>query len=288
MKKLFSTYSKSALIIPWEEERNIQVLEFGHVISVYYDYDGNNIPRPDFAVRKNEESCDYENDQTDDPTQYGPLYNGFYSYTTHEVVESIDDTFGLFGLKDKHGKVVVEEKYWDIGLFSCGLCPVRKVNGNWGCINEKGELVIPHIYWDEPVFNKNGVAYGNNSLIDDKGNEIEDTKYDSYEPVDEGDRYYKLVVFSEKQEKQIAECGVADDVTENIFDTKLREYAARDVPELRIDYSHFNGEPCVIRAAIELLDEYEEIVVKGKGIIVGRTGKSSTIYDYYGTHDGSR
>lgn len=275
MKKIISVNKHSSIIVN-EQEQIIDVRYYNTKERICYDYNGSIVPAPKLKEYEYEDE-----DETDDPTQYSDLHNGFYSYTTHEVEETVDDTFGLFGIKDKHGNVIVEEEYWDVGRYSNGLCPVRAVNGDWGCVNEKGELVLPCIYWDAPVFNKYGVAYGNNTLIDMQGNEIEDTRYNLFEYVDEDDRYYEIVYYDEEQEAQIEKTGCAEGSTMSIYDTKERKYVVRNLPEDVIDCSFFDGDPEVINAAVELIDEYERITFSGNGIIEGYKDNRTDIYDYY-------
>ena len=273
MKKILSVNKHSSIMVN-EQEHIIDVRYYNAKERICYDYDGSIVPAPKLKEYENE-------DEIDDPSQYSDLHNGFYSYTTHEVEETVDDTFGLFGIKDKHGNVIIGEKYWDIGHYSNGLCPVREVNGDWGCVNEKGELVLACIYWDAPVFNKYGVAYGNNTLIDMQGNEIKDTRYNCFEYVHEDERYFTITFLNEEQNAQVDATGTADGVKESIYDTKERQYVIRDIPECRLDCSFFDGEPEVIKAAVDLIDEYERVTVDGKGIIIGNKDEISDVYDYY-------
>lgn len=277
MKKLFSINGHGFVQVR-EEDRIIIVHDYGSKARLYFDYDGNRIPAPAIVC---DDVYDDEDEEPDDPTYYKELDNGFFAYTTHEVEETVDDTFGLFGIKDQNGNILVEEKFWDIGRFTNGMCPVRKVDGDWGCINEKCELVLPHMYEIPPVFNKYGVAYGNDSLIDMQGNELPDTSFGVFEYVNEEQRYFPLVVFTQEQDEQIERTGHAEGITESVYDTKEQNYVIRDIPECRINYSSFDGEPDVIKAAAELIDVYDSIWIEEKGIIIGRKEDESVIYDYY-------
>ena len=277
--KHIMTIRQRGLVDVDEEHHLIHVYDYEKKCWTHFDYDGKRVSAPIANTDHDDEDDDeYE---PDDPTFYGILNDSLYSYTTHEVEETVDETFGLFGIKDREGNIIIEEKFWDIKYFMNGMCPVREVNGNWGCINEKCELVLPCIYEIPPVFNKYGIAYGNDSLIDMQGNELPDTPYGNFEYVDEEERYYTLIVFSDEQSEQISRTGRAENVTENIYDTKKREYVLKDIPEGKLDYAFFDGEPCVIRAAAELMDEYDSVSVEGEGIIIGQKGDQSVIYDYY-------
>ena len=86
---------------------------------------------------------------------------------------------------------------------------------------------------------------------------------------------------SDEQNASIAECGTADDITVDIYDTKNREYVVKGIPECRLDVYMFDGEPEVILAAVKLIDQYECIRLKKNGTIICEKDGLITIYDYY-------
>lgn len=67
----------------------------------------------------------------------------------------------------------------------------------------------------------------------------------------------------------------------DIYDTKLRKYVVRGVPDGKLDAVFFEGEAEVILAAMELLLDYDEIELKSKGTIRAKKDGIVDVYDYY-------
>ncbi len=171
MKKLFEVNGNQSITY-LENYKVFEAHDHDNNQRAFFDIDGNEIDSPKLNGYKYvAHSC------WDDPTCFSPLGNGYYSFTTHPYELDPDGPFGCFGMKDRDGNVIVEEKYWQILESFNGSFPVQEIEGDWGCINEKGELVVPCIYWDPPHFNKYGLAYGNSTLVDMQGNEIAGTEY---------------------------------------------------------------------------------------------------------------
>lgn len=196
------------------------------------------------------------------------IFEGFYLYTTHEVIYGADGSvYGQFGIKYRDGKKLTEEIYYQVGSFSNGLCAVSIEEGKWGCIDTKGNLVIPYHFCEPMFFNRYGVAVGNNTLIDRAGKEIPDTALNSIDNCGEEDRYFVFSLLSEEQSASIDKCGTAPDIKVDIYDTKTRTYVLRGIPEGRLEVYFFDGEPEEILAAAKLLDQYDSIALLGKGRI---------------------
>ncbi|MCQ2449647.1 MAG: WG repeat-containing protein [Clostridia bacterium] len=195
--------------------------------------------------------------EIDDPDFFSEIGEGFYVYTTHEVTYDVDGEYGKFGIKYINGKKLTDEIYYQVGRFCNGLCSVSEEEDHWGCINTKGELVIPYRFGEAMFFNEYGVAVGDFSLIDRQGNEIPDTAINNIDDCGEDSRYFVFSYLNEEQCALIGECGTAPDITVNIYDTKNRKYVIKDVPENRLDVDCFKGEPEVIITAAELLDKYD-------------------------------
>lgn len=109
--------------------------------------------------------------------------------STTEVVEEIDDIFGLFGFKNRAGEFVIEPQYAFAHNFTKGLAAVnlnrtwyktedgkRYYENHFGYINERGKTVIPFAYDGAWPFNKYGVAVveddAGSRMIDMNGNVI--------------------------------------------------------------------------------------------------------------------
>lgn len=275
MKRLFTLDINKSIWVE-KNEKVFRIHDNDSNRLYYLDWSGNEVAPPVFEPY--DYTCELENG---DPTWFKYLGNGFYAYTTHPVDETMDGEFGCFGVKDSKMRIIVEEQYWQIGTFSGGLCPVQEVDGNWGCINEKGDLVLPCVYWDEPVFNIYGLAYGNQTLIDMQGNEIPNTAFNHIEFPLENNRYYKIVLTNEEQRKQIEKTGSAEGITEDIFDTRLREYVIKGIPECVIYWFGYDGEPEPIIEATKLIDKYEKITVDYHGILIGKSENKQDVYDCY-------
>lgn len=272
MKKLFEVEGKKTVLY-LSNYRVFRVDDFETKQRSFFDEDGNEICPPDFRV------YGPENDwPSDDPTFCELLGNGYYSFSSHPIDWDPDGPYGCFGIKDKTGMVIVDEKYWQIrGAFN-GLFPVQEIDGNWGCISENGELVVPCIYEEPPLFNKYGLAYGNHTLVNMQGEEIAGTEFNCIEPYGENDRYIPIILTTAEQDEQISKTGTAEGVVEAIFDTKLRNYAIKGIPEGSIDVEFYDGEPEPIIAASKMLDLYDTLRIVGKGFIIGRKGDHQDVY----------
>ena len=224
---------------------------------------------------------DHEPVKINDPDFLEEIGEGFYIYTTHEVTYDVDGKYGQFGIKHISGEKLTEEIYYQVGTFCNGLCSVSEKDGQWGCINTKGELVIPYKFSEEMAFNEYGVAVGNFTLIDRKGNEIPDTALNSVDDCGEHDRYFTFSYLNEEQLASIDYCGTAPGITVDVYDTKNRNYVIKGVPECRLKVYCFDGEPEVILAAAELLNRYDEVNLYGLGTIVCEKDGYITVFDYY-------
>ncbi len=275
MKKIFKVEGKKTIVY-LEDYRLFEVYDWDHKRKTFLSEEGNEVPRPDFRDYPWEHERCY-----DDPTGYEPLGDGYYMFTTHPVEEDPDGPYGCFGIKDKNGEIVVDEKYWQIRSAFNGLFPVQEIEGDWGCVNERGELVVPCIYWEPPHFNKYGLGYGNHMLVDMQGNEIAGTEFNCIEYYNENDRYIPIILTTEEQDEQISKTGTAEGVKKAIFDTKLREYVIRGIPENSIYVDFYDGEPEVIIAAAQMLNQYDNLRLESDGIIIGTKGNRQVVYDYY-------
>lgn len=277
MKELF-TINKGILIVPNEDEGLFRMYDYNNHNGWYVDSDGNTVPIP-----QNDASTPHDWNAPDDPTCHVIINENYYIYTTHALdwYDPVEGAYGRFGIKDMSGNVVTEEHYWQIGHYSNGLFAVREINGMWGCINEKGEQMLPFRYEDEPIFNKYGLAYGNGFLIDMNGTEIAGTEFNCIESPSEDDRYFDITLMTAEQDALVEETGSAPDITVDIFDTKNREFVVQGIPECRLFHSGYEGEPEVIQAAAGMLDCYDEVLVEGRGILVARNGKTQTVFDFY-------
>ena len=130
-------------------------------------------------------------------------------------------------------------------------------------------------------YNKYGVACSDACLVDSDGNEIPDTKLNCEDSCDVTDRYFTFALLTEDQCISIDRCGTADDVTLDYYDTKTRQYVLRGIPECKLYVFCFDGEPEVILAAAQLIDQYDSIDVRKRGTIVAHKDGCVTVYDYY-------
>ena len=48
-------------------------------------------------------------------------------------------------------------------------------------------------------------------------------------------RYYTIALLSEEQQKSIDRCGRAENILLDIYDTKLRKYVARGIPDGKLE-----------------------------------------------------
>lgn len=210
--------------------------------------------------------------EIDDPDLFDNPVNGFYIYTTHEYYNDPDGVYGCFGIKKANGEKLTEECFCQVGYFSNGLCPVCLEDGKWGCINEKAELIIPYHFFEAPIFNKYGVACGNNSLIDMKGQPLPETELNYFGGIlFEKQRYYEIALWP-------------DDIDEgniNFYDTKMREYIAKGIPDEKLDLDGCEAGKEVILSAIEMLPLFNRIEIEGVGTFIAYKDNSITVFDYY-------
>ena len=75
--------------------------------------------------------------------------------------------------------------------------------------------------------------------------------------------------FSE-QDEQLEKTGTADGITTDIYDTKLREFVVKGIPEESVALTSYDGEPGPLLAAVEMLDLYDELELECEGFIIGR------------------
>lgn len=217
-----------------------------------------------------------------DPQASEDIDEGFYTFTSHPIEYGMDGEYGVFGIKDSKGNVVVDERFYEVDTFWHGLCSVRMSDSDWGCIDTSGKLVIPFSYNQPIKFNKYGVSEGNSNLIDKDCKPIDGTVLNFIEPYEKNDRYFLIGNFSEEQCAAIDRCGIADGLTVDIFDTKTRRYIVRGIPNCSFDVSFVDCEPEIILAATELLKEYSHVRVENSGIIFAKNDGITTVFDYYG------
>lgn len=276
MKKLF-TISDGRSVLVEEEGKVYALVDWDKEEWTYCDASGR--PLPDYQPPERGESI-YDGQNTEDKTRITSIINGFYGYSTHKVTYFPGGMDGLFGIKAEDGRKVTGEIFRELTHYSFGLCPVRNAKEKWGCVDETGSLVLPYIYSEPPQFNRYGVAVGDNTLIDRNGEPIPGTELDLIEWCDWEERYYCFGMLSESQKESIDQCGSADDVRIDVYDTKLRKYVVRGIPQCRLKV-FLEGEGEVIVAAAKLLDEYDSVWVEKKGTIGAEKGDTVTMYDYY-------
>ena len=278
MKKLF-TISDGRSVFVEEEGKIYELVDWKKEEWTYCDATGQ--PLPDYHPPEREDDLQ---PFTEDKTQVTETVNGFYVYTTHEyTMRPWGDKVGQFGVKAADGTKITEEIFTETDEgFQHGLLSVCNAENLWGCIDEKGNLVVPHKFSDRLRFNQYGVAVGNRTLVDRKGNEIPGTELGLDWYCDISYRYYATALLTEEQRNSIAVCGRAEDILLDIYDTKLRKYAAKGIPEdSKFDARFFEGEAEVIMAALELLPNYDEIELEEQGTIKAKKNGIVDIYDYY-------
>ena len=153
-------------------------------------------------------------------------------------------------------------------------------NKPYGRIDTEGNLIIPYQFSEEMLFNQYGVAVGNNSLIDRTGKEIPDTALNCIDDCGSESRYFVFSFLNDEQLASIDERGTAPCVTINIYDTQKRKYVLKGIPECRLEVYAFDGEPEVILAAADLLDQYDSIRLIEKRTIFCEKDGYITVYDY--------
>lgn len=282
MKKLFTHRCSGYLGSLWLVKEGELFEEYNHSKKhwEYYDAQGQRL----LNYRRRRGKCPIDFQYTDDKTQITPMINGFYGYTTQAVTYGVDGMDGWFGIKRADGTKITEEVFAELTHFSGGLCPVRNKEEKWGCVDEMGTLVLPYQYCEAPQFNHYGVAVGDDSLIDRKGTPLPDTELNSITSCYDEDRYYAFSLLNAEQNSSIWRCGRAEGILIDIYDTKLRRYAIRAVPEdtyFKLSTTCFEGAGEVIVAALALLPEYDSIYLEGKGTILAEKGRFVTVYDYY-------
>ena len=279
MKKMF-TVSDGRSVFVEEEGRVYELVDWDKEEWSFCDAAGQ--PLPDYQPAECEESI-FDEQYTDDKTQITPMIDGFYGYTTHAYKEypwgNVD---GYFGIKAEDGTKITEEIFAEVDeCFKFGLLSVRNRDNKWGCIDEKGNLVIPYQFCEPLRFNQYGVAVGDGTLVDRKGAEIPGTALNLEDYCNMSVRYYTIALLSDEQQKSIARCGRAEGILLDIYDTKLREYVVRGVPDGKLDAVFFEGEKEVILAAMELLPDYDKIDLEDLGTILAKKDGCITVFDYY-------
>ena len=280
MKKLF-TISGGRSVFVIEEGKVYEIADLEKGKWTFCDASGREIPDHQW------EGCDEsirDEQYTRDETQVTPMIDGFYGYSSGEVVYHPDGMDGHFGIKAKDGTKITEEIFAEVDeCFRYGLLSVRNSEGLWGCIDEKGDLVIPYKFGDRLSFSRYGVAVGDDTLVDRQGKEIPGTDLNL-----EGDlclayRYFTVALISDEQRRSISACGRAEDIRLDVYDTKLRKYVARGIPDGKLDTVSFEGEEEVIHAALALLPDHDRVELVSKSTILAEKDGVVDIYDYYQT-----
>ena len=277
MKKMFSM-NISGIADVAEEGKVYGIYDYSLNKWLFFDAIGQ--PLPNYKRPPCEASI-YDEQYTDDKTQITPMIDGFYGYSTGQIHYHPDGFDGQVGIKNKDGTKITEEIFAELTYFSNGLCPVRNKDGKWGCVDTTGKLILPYQFCDAPQFNHYGVAVGDNSLIDRNGNAIPDTALDLLEDCHEQNRYYIFVLLTKEQSESISQCGRAENIRLDIYDTKLRKYVVRNIPESDFSIGNFEGEGEVILAALAMVPNYDRISVEGIGTIFAEKANVITVYDYY-------
>lgn len=186
----------------------------------------------------------------------------------------VEEENKVYSFYDIRSKTV---KYFDVNLNT--LCDYKRPVIEE--TNQYSENEWENTDEDEFIFNKYGVACGDNCLVDIDGNEIPDTSLNLEDSCSEYDRYFTFGTTTPEQDESISRCGTADGIVIDIYDTKTRKYVAKGIPDGCLDVSFFDGEPGVILAAIELLPEYETVDVCETGTIIARKKSWITVFNYY-------
>lgn len=279
MKKMFSM--KISGIADVAEEGKVYGI-YDYPLNKWLFFDAIGQPLPNYKRPPCEASI-YDEQYTDDKTQITPMIDGFYGYSTGDIHYHPDGFDGQVGIKNKDGTKITEEIFAELTYFSNGLCPVRNKEGKWGCVDTTGKLVLPYQFCEAPQFNHYGVAIGDNSLIDGNGNPIPDTEFGIalIEDCNEQNRYYIFGPLNAEQDEAIYQCGRAENIRLDIYDTKLRKYVVRNIPESDFSIGNFEGEGEVILAALAMMPNYDRISVDGIGTIFAEKANVITVYDYY-------
>lgn len=184
-------------------------------------------------------------------------------------IEKENKVFGLFDKK---------RNKWDFYDYDCKLCDYKRPRID---DMEATDYLEKDENEEIPIYNKYGIAEGEDSLIDLEGNIIPDTQLNCVDEAGENCRYFVFTMFTEEQSAEIDRCGTAPGITMNIYDTKNREYVVKGIPECILYPFDFDGEKEVVMAAAELINQYKYITIEGIGTIVAHNGDEITVYDYY-------
>ena len=84
------------------------------------------------------------------------------------------------------------------------------------------------------------MACGDGCLIDKDGKKPPDTELNCEDDCDEQNRYYTFAFLSEEQFAYIDECGTAENILIDIYDTKLQKYVTKGVSECVLSLSGFD------------------------------------------------
>ena len=277
MKKLFSIKDDGIFDVV-EEGKVYAIYDYSCSKWLFYDAIGKLLPN---YQRPHRECSIYDNQSTDDNDQVTPMIDGFYGYSTGELQYHPDGFDGRVGIKNRNGAKITEEVFSELTYFSNGLCPVRNKEGKWGCIDKTGKLVISHQFSEAPQFNQFGVAVGDHTLIDRNGKEIVGTELNSISDCWEENRYYIFGLLSAAQMEAVTQCGTAEGIRQDVYDTKLRKFVIRGIPECKLNIGCFDGEGEVIIAAVEMLRDFDEIWIEAKGTICAKKAGYITVFDYY-------
>lgn len=71
----------------------------------------------------------------------GQFVNGYYP-----VYQKDDEEKKIAMIHASDGNAITDYKYYDVGYFEDGYCPVKNSEGKWAYINEKGEEVTDFIF----------------------------------------------------------------------------------------------------------------------------------------------
>lgn len=275
MKKLFTIPNGSSVFVA-EEGKVYGLCNWEKQEWAFCNAEGQLIP--DYQPPEQE---DIDDQHTDDRYQVTPMIDGFYGYSTGDIRYHPDGFDGQVGIKDRNGTIITEEIFAELTHFSNGLCPVRNKEGKWGCVEKTGKLVIPYQFSEAPQFNRYGVAVGDHTLIDCNGKEIIGTELNLIDDCWEENRYYVFGLLPAVQMESICQCGTAEAVWLDVYDTKLRKFVIRGIPECKLHLDCYDGEGEVIVAAAEMLDDFDEIWVEAKGTICAKKAGYLTVFDYY-------
>lgn len=101
-----------------------------------------------------------------------------------------ENLHGNWGFIDEQGNLVIDFQYDSVYDFREGLACVQNENGLWGYIDKTGNVVIPRIYDHVTYFSPEGVALvvegSTGYLIDKTGNVLLETDYESSGECSEG------------------------------------------------------------------------------------------------------